>query len=314
MTNLYNTISRKILKENNKNKKKKYMIISFYKYFSIVNTTKFRNFIYKFFNNLNILGRIYISSEGINAQISVPEKNYKKMKYFLIKFNNNFKDIHFNHCIENKDNAFWLLSVKVRKKIVADNLYIPNLDYKKKGIYIDPIHVNKIIHEKNVIFIDIRNRYEYEVGHFIRSINFSCNTFREQLQELINYIQKLKKNKKIVMYCTGGIRCEKATSLLIHFGFKKIYQIQGGILNYVNKIRKKNLKSYFKGINFVFDARISEKITHDILGKCYNCGIAYNKYLNCKNSKCNLLFIQCISCNTNFNKYCSKKCMVENIL
>ncbi|CAL4321699.1 tRNA uridine(34) hydroxylase [Buchnera aphidicola (Pterocallis alni)] len=282
------------------------MNISFYKYYDIHHPIKLRNIIYKSFIKLKILGRIYISHEGINAQISISRKYLNILKIYLSKIHIMFKNIRLNRGLDNKI-AFFSLKVKVRNKIVADGLHNNVFDYKNVGIYVKPIFVNNMLENKQFIFVDMRNHYEYIIGHFKNAIHVPGFTFRDQLNGIVGFLEQYQ-SKKIVLYCTGGIRCEKATAWLKHNHFKYIYHIEGGILNYVNTIRKRKLSMKFYGKNFVFDHRIAEKVSNHILSNCTICGELCDDYINCKNNLCHLLFIQCKQCFLIYNGYCSTFC------
>lgn len=282
--------------------------ISFYKYFKVNNPLFFRNMVYITFNKYNVLGRIYISKEGINAQISIPKKIYNKVVYLILKLDNNLYNVNINKSIDNNKPSFFKLIVKVRPKIINDGID-EDLDFNKnKGIYLNVSKVNDLIFNKDFVFIDIRNDYEYEVGHFINSIQIKSLNFRNQISNLIKRIISFKK-KKIVLYCTGGIRCEKVSSFLKYNDFKNVYQMKGGIISYIRYIKKKRLPNYFIGKNFVFDNRMIENVSYSIISKCHQCdSISYN-YVNCLNKSCHILFIQCFSCQLLFNKFCSINCM-----
>ncbi|MDE5285647.1 MAG: rhodanese-related sulfurtransferase, partial [Buchnera aphidicola] len=164
-----------------------------------------------------------------------------------------------------------------------------------------------MIHDENVIFLDMRNSYEYRIGHFENAIEIKSTNFRSQLKLVVQKMNYAKK-KKIVMYCTGGIRCEKATAWMIFNGFKNIYHIEGGIIGYVHDAKKNNLPIFFKGRNFVFDNRMSEKVSNDIISFCEQCNQSSDIYVNCKYNKCHKLFIQCKKCSNKFNTCCSVEC------
>ncbi|UDG80397.1 oxygen-dependent tRNA uridine(34) hydroxylase TrhO [Candidatus Annandia pinicola] len=298
-----NELKKKILTENNFR-----FNISFYKYFKIKNPHLFRNLVYIIFNKYNVLGRVYISKEGINSQISIPKKVYNKVIYLIFKLDNNLYNVHINKSIDNDRLSFFKLIVKVRPKILNDGIN-EDLDFSKnKGIYLDVSKVNDLIFNNNFIFVDIRNNYEYEIGHFINAIQIKSINFRNQISKLIKKVTPFKE-KKIVLYCTGGIRCEKASSLLKYNNFKNVYQIKGGIISYIRYIKKKRLSNYFIGKNFVFDNRMSENVSYSTISKCHQCGSISCNYINCANNKCHILFIQCFSCRLLFNKFCSINCM-----
>ncbi|CAL4321928.1 rhodanese-related sulfurtransferase [Buchnera aphidicola] len=285
--------------------------LSFYKYCDIYDPYNFKKIIYKVFNILNILGRVYISREGINAQISVLNTNYHIFKKFIYKMHHDFKGMKINRGLNNKT-SFFILKVKVKNKIVADGLLNFKFNYKNSGIYLKPHEVNNMLVDKKAIFVDLRNDYEYKIGHFKKAIHVPGSTFRDQLNNMVKFLTPYK-NKSIVMYCTGGIRCEKATALIKFHNFKNVYHIEGGILNYVNESHRKNLPIKFYGKNFVFDNRISEFISSHIFSLCETCGQHYNDYMNCNNYFCHRLFLQCKNCYIKYSGYCSINCQIKYI-
>ncbi|CAL4322470.1 tRNA uridine(34) hydroxylase [Buchnera aphidicola (Thelaxes suberi)] len=305
---LHNTISKKILKKKIQNDSVQRIIVSFYKYFFIEDTVWLKTKIYLFFLKLNILGRVYIAREGINAQISVPLKKYIMFKKFVRHLNPKLNLISFNTAIENSlVTPFWVLCVKIREKIVSDGINYPFFAFYKNNCYLQANSVNHMIDDNQSIILDIRNKYEFNVGRFDNAINIPSKTFSQQMKNLVFSLQEYK-NKKILLYCTGGIRCEKAAAWLQFNNFKKIYQVQGGIIGYVHNAKKNNISLRFKGANFVFDNRMIERISDDVLGTCFHCQNLCDNYINCKNSRCNLLFIQCNYCQKKYNYFCSIKC------
>ncbi|VFP79238.1 rhodanese-related sulfurtransferase [Buchnera aphidicola] len=286
----------------------KRFILSFYKYFFILNPKKLLFFLQLNLENKNILGRIYISKEGINGTVSIPFDKYKYIKHLFKSIHSKTRRMYINYTIENKRMAFWNLKIKIKKQIVSSKIKNFCFSRKKIGIYLNAFLVNKYFFNKNFIFVDMRNSYEYEIGHFYNSITVPSRTFREQLEKLPKFLE-FYKNKKIVLYCTGGVRCEKATALLKNNGFSKIYHIYGGILSYIKQVKKYNLPNYFRGKIFVFDNRLSEKITNDIFSQCINCKKYTDRiHINCLNDFCNRLFIQCRVCSIKLNSCCCLNC------
>ncbi|AEH39817.1 hypothetical protein BCTU_236 [Buchnera aphidicola (Cinara tujafilina)] len=304
-----NIISNKILKIICLHNYTKRTIISLYKYFNVFYPKELLNDIQIGLKKYDVLGRIYIANEGINAQISVPDSYVNKIMSFFKKININLCNININFSIENKSMAFWKLQIKIRKQLVANNIdNVPILKNSSK-YYLNAFQVNKLFLDSKSIFVDIRNHYEYEIGHFYQALEIPSKTFREQLDMLKETLLPYK-NKKIVLYCTGGIRCEKAFGLLKKYKFKNVYQIYGGILGYINQTQKYSLPMYFKGKIFVFDNRLAERVTNDILSKCRNCNqLTDSIHINCAYHRCHRLFIQCKNCSKKFNFYCSTKCL-----
>lgn len=293
---LYNIISNKKLKKSLIYENKKRITVSFYKYFFIKNPKFFRDNLYKKFIKLKIFGRVYISNEGINAQISIIKNLYFKLQNVIKSFNHKLNNLHMNIANDDNGKSFWVLRMKVRSKIVSDGIRNKNFNiYNYPKQYLQAYQINKIIDNDNTIFIDIRNNYEYEIGHFKNAIKIPANTFREQIEKIPKFLENYK-NKKIILYCTGGIRCEKASAWIQFHDFKNVYQIKGGIIEYIKCCKKENLPIYFKGKMFVFDNRMQECISNDVLSFCHQCGKKCDKHINCKNSSCHFLFIQCNKC------------------
>jgi UPF0176 protein len=165
-----------------------------------------------------------------------------------------------------------------------------------------------LMNDPDTLIIDMRNHYEYEVGHFVKALEVPSDTFRDQLPMAVD-MMKGNEEKNIIMYCTGGIRCEKASAFMLHKGFKNVFHLEGGIINYAKQIKEKGLESKFIGKNFVFDERLGERITEDVIAKCHQCGTPCDVHTNCKNDGCHLLFIQCENCAKQFDGCCSKECV-----
>ncbi|MDI9337559.1 MAG: rhodanese-related sulfurtransferase [Alphaproteobacteria bacterium] len=303
---LHNRINKKHLKEKILQDQTPRTTISFYRYVDITNPNKFRDHLYIVFNKLGVLGRIYIAHEGINAQISVPNSAFENFKIIT----NEIKELHnirLNIAVDDDGKSFAVLNIKVRNKIVADGINDPNFSLSLKGNYVSAEAMNTKIENQEAIVVDMRNHYEYEVGHFEGAIEIPSDTFKEQLNMAVDMLAE-HKDKPIIMYCTGGIRCEKASGFLKFKGFKDVYHLEGGIINYVHQIKSQNLPSKFIGKNFVFDNRLGERVTHDIISKCHQCGEPCDTHVNCAHSGCHLLFIQCNACAEKFNHCCSQSC------
>ena len=304
---LHNKISNKELREKAKKDTTKRTTISFYKYYKIKEPNVFRDELYIKFSDINVYGRVYIAEEGINAQISVPTENLEKFKEILNSYEN-LSGIRLNIAIEDTENSFFVLRMKVREKIVADGIEDETFSLDNIGEYLKAKEVNEMIEKEDVLFVDMRNHYEYEVGRFEGAIEIPSDTFKEQLPMALEMLSG-NENKEIVMYCTGGIRCEKASAYMKHNGFKKVYHIEGGIIEYTRTAKKEGLPLKFIGKNFVFDERMAERVTEDILANCHQCGSVFDGHTNCKNTNCNMLFIQCDSCKEKFENCCSIACI-----
>jgi len=306
MSVLHNRISNKELKEKLYEENFPRTTISFYQYFTIQDPLAFRDELYKGLNHLQVFGRIYIATEGINAQISVPTHLFKDFKTYLYSIKG-LEGLRLNIAVNDNGKSFWVLRIKQRSKIVADGIEDASFSMENKGNYVNAVQMNELISSPETIVIDMRNHYEYEVGHFVNAIEIPSDTFREQLPMAAD-MMKDKKDKNIIMYCTGGIRCEKASAYMLHHGFKNVFHLEGGIINYANQIKEEGLESQFKGKNFVFDDRLGEKITEDIISKCHQCGAPCDTHTNCKNDGCHLLFIQCPSCAETYAGCCTQAC------
>lgn len=303
---LHNRVSRQELKDRIINDPTPRTTISFYQYFFIEEPVVFRNEMYRAFNDLGVMGRIYVAHEGINAQISVPTANLEAFKNYLYGFPA-LNGLRLNIAVNDDGKSFYVLDIKVREKIVADGINDPAFDMANKGRYVNAEQFNQLTNDPDTIVIDMRNHYEFEVGHFEKAIEIPSDTFREQLPMAADMMQE-HKEKNIIMYCTGGIRCEKASAYMLHKGFKNVFHLEGGIINYTNKVKEQGLDNKFHGKNFVFDQRLGERITDEIIANCHQCGKPADTHTNCINDACHLLFIQCEACKEKFENCCSQEC------
>ncbi len=306
MAVLHNRVSQAELKQQLYAETEKRITISFYQYFPISDPQQFRDDLYKAFNALKVFGRIYVAQEGINAQISVPESNLQALKDHLYAIEP-LNGLRLNIAVDDDGKSFWVLKIKVREKIVADGINDPAFSMENKGRYVNAAEMNQLLQDEQTVVIDMRNHYEYEVGHFEKAIEIPSDTFREQLPMAVD-MMKEQKDKNIIMYCTGGIRCEKASAYMLHNGFKNVFHLEGGIINYAKQAKEAGMESKFIGKNFVFDDRLGERITPDIIAKCHQCGKPADTHTNCNNDGCHLLFIQCEDCAAKFDGCCSEEC------
>jgi UPF0176 protein len=303
---LRNKISAEILKNNIKNSTIQRETISFYKYHVIKNPPFFRDYLYVQLDTLGVLGRIYVAKEGINAQISVPSAH--KEKWISVMNDISFLNgIRLNYAIEDDGKSFYKLTIKVRDKIVADGIHDPTFNSSDTGVHLNAKEFNQLIEDPQTLLVDMRNHYESEIGHFENAICPNVDRFKDQLPLVVNMLQD-QKERPVVMYCTGGIRCEKASAYLKHHGFKHVYQLNGGIIEYARQIKKWGIPNKFRGKNFVFDDRLSESISSEIISHCHQCGQPSAHHVNCANTGCNLLFIQCEECGERFNHCCGPIC------
>lgn len=306
MAVLHNRISQEELKKKLMEESEPRTTISFYQYFFIEDPQLFRDDLYRSLTNLKVFGRIYVASEGINAQISVPSSNFEALKELLYRIDA-LNGLRLNIAVDDDGKSFWVLKIKVREKIVADGIDDPTFDMRNKGRYVNAEEFNRLTDDPETVVIDMRNHYEFEVGHFDTAIEIPSDTFREQLPMAADMMQD-KKDKNIIMYCTGGIRCEKASAYMLHQGFKNVFHLEGGIINYANKVKEQGLANKFRGKNFVFDNRLGERISDEIISTCHQCGEPADSHTNCRNEGCHLLFIQCEKCAAEYNGCCSTEC------
>ncbi|MBT5440752.1 MAG: rhodanese-related sulfurtransferase [Candidatus Marinimicrobia bacterium] len=302
---LYNKKSREILLKELQNESFKRITCSFYRYTTIKELEKFRDTLYREWSTLKIYGRIYIAEEGINAQLSCPEQNWELFKNNL-QSHNSLKEIIVKVALEEGE-SFYKLTIKIKDEIVAYGIDKNEYDMDITGHHLSAKSFNEKLKDKNSLVVDMRNYYESEVGHFDNAIIPDVDTSRDLLPEVKNLLKGHEKDE-VLLYCTGGIRCEKASSYLIKSGFQNVNQLKGGIIQYSHDIKKEGLNSKFIGKNFVFDARLSERVTEDILSFCHQCGEPADQHLDCGNDACHILFIQCDKCNLKYSGCCSTDC------
>ena len=303
---LYNKYDKKFLKEKLMQEDFKRITLSFYRYVIIEDPHALRDELYKEWDDLNVFGRTYLAKEGVNAQMSVPEANWD---VFVEKLHARkiFHEIPFKIAVEDDGKSFYKLKVKVRNKIVADGLDDGSFDVTNVGKHLSAKEFNEALKDPNSVVIDMRNHYESEVGHFKGAICPDADTFREELPQ-VEEILEGKQDKKLLLYCTGGIRCEKASAYLRHKGYEDVNQLYGGIIDYVRQVKAENLNNEFIGKNFVFDERLGERISEEVISECHQCGSACDNHTNCSNDDCHLLFIQCDECKQKFDGACTPEC------
>lgn len=305
---LYNTLSAEQRAQMIEDAGERRITISFYTYAKIENPQQLRDELFLKWQEIDALGRIYIAHEGINAQMSVPSHQFDAFKEIIDSYDF-MRGIRLNVAIEQDDLSFLKLTVKVRKKIVADGLNDETFDVTNKGKHLNAEEFNTLLEDPNTIVVDFRNHYESEIGHFKGAITPDVDTFRESLPIINEKLQEHKEDKNLLMYCTGGIRCEKASAYFKHNGFKNVYQLEGGIIEYTRQVRNKGLENKFIGKNFVFDHRLGERISDDIIAQCHQCGKPCDTHTNCANEACHLLFIQCDECAEKMHNCCSDECV-----
>ena len=303
---LYNRINSDELKQQMLESDEKRITLSFYQYANIENPGEFRDKIYKEWSEVGVFGRIYVAKEGINGQISVPEKHFEgfKTRIYSIPF---LEGCRLNIAVDDDGKSFYKLKIKIRPKIVADGLDDESFDVTKRGKHLNAKEFNDLTDLDNTLIVDMRNHYESEVGHFEGAICPDVETFREELP-LVSKMLDDNKDKNVVMYCTGGIRCEKASAYMLHKGYDNVFMLDGGIIEYTRQAEAEGLKNKFIGKNFVFDERMGERISEEVISNCHQCGTSNDDHTNCANDGCHILFIQCKSCADKYDGCCSKKC------
>jgi len=304
---LYNKVNREELKKRLQEESIQRTTLSFYRYVIVDDPQLLRDTLFRQWKELNILGRIYVAREGINAQMSVPVANWDRFLELLYA-DIRFKEIPLKIAVEDDGKSFYRLTIKVRPKIVADGLDDGAFDVTNVGTHLTAREFNDAMEQEGTLVVDMRNHYESEIGHFENAITPYADTFREELP-MVSELLKDKKDQKILLYCTGGIRCEKASAYLKHQGFKDVNQLHGGIIDYARQIKAQGLPTKFKGKNFVFDERLGEQISGEVISTCHQCGATCDTHTNCANEACHLLFIQCEACSTKFQGCCTPDCV-----
>lgn len=282
--------------------------LSFYKYHTIADPSAFRDELFAAWDALEAKGRIYVASEGINAQMSVPADRFEAFKAHLDSYDF-LRGIRLNIAVEQNNKSFLKLKIKVRKRIVADGIDDPTFDASKSGKHLRAREFNDLIANPDTLIVDMRNHYESEIGHFERALTPDVDTFRESLDIVTEALKPFGEDKPVAMYCTGGIRCEKASAYFRHKGFKQVFQLEGGIIEYLRQVKSENLENRFKGKNFVFDERMAERISDDIVSRCHLCGAPSDSHRNCASEMCHVLMIQCEACHEKLKGCCSEKCL-----
>lgn len=312
MKTLHNKVDKKVLRDQLSADSTPRTTLSFYKYARIGNVSLFRDHFYILLSQADTLGRIYVAGEGVNGQVSVPSDKLEDFRGLMnqITF---LENCRLNIAIDDNGKSFYKLIIKIRKKIVADGIEDESFDVTNNAAHISAKEFNQLTSENEAIVIDMRNHYESEVGHFENAICPDVETFRSSLP-IVEEVLKENREKNVIMYCTGGIRCEKATAYFKHKGYDNLFQLDGGIIEYARQANEQGIENKFRGKNFVFDDRLGERITEEVISKCHQCGAPCDDHTNCGNDACHILFIQCESCKTKFEGTCSTKCQSFNHL
>ncbi|MEJ2594936.1 MAG: rhodanese-related sulfurtransferase [bacterium] len=306
MAILHNRISKEVLRQRLSEEPFKRVTISFYRYVIIEDAAAFRDQLYKSWNELDCFGRIYVAREGINAQMSVPQHN---LDVFLENMDHYeaLRDMPIKYAVEDDGKSFYKLTIKARERILADGLDDNAYDVTNVGKHLSALEFHKLSADPDTLVIDMRNRYESEIGHFENAFCPDVDTFRDEIRLVVEKFSD-QKDRKVLLYCTGGIRCEKASAYLKHNGFSDVNQLHGGVIEYARQIKRYGIPSRFIGKNFVFDERMGERIDDRIISHCHQCGAPCDTHVNCANDACHLLFIQCTDCAANNSGCCSDDC------
>ena len=280
--------------------------LSFYRYAKVANPDFLRNHLFSAWSAVGVLGRIYVSYEGINAQLSLPSEELEAFRSTLEDIDW-LRNTRLNIAIEGNDKSFLKLIIKVRDKIVADGLNDGGFDVTDCGQHVSAEEFNALASQPDTVIVDMRNHYESEVGHFKGAVLPASETFRDEIKEVESLLEE-KRDENIVLYCTGGIRCEKASAYLKHKGFSNVHQLEGGIIEYVRQVRTQGLDNQFQGVNFVFDERMAERVSDDVVAECHQCGTACDHMTNCANAACNVLMVQCPTCAEAMDSTCGSTC------
>jgi UPF0176 protein len=309
---LHNKTDKEVLKQKLRDEPFNRVTLSFYKFIEIADPQLFRDELFVSFSEMQVFGRIYVATEGINAQISVPSPELESFTNYV---HNQplLQGILLNRAIEDDGKSFYKLKIIVKHKILSDGLINNEFDIYNVGQHLDAVNYNKKLSEANTVVIDLRNSYEHEVGHFSGALLPDVDTYKESIPIIVDLLEQ-KRPENIMLYCTGGIRCEKFSAYLHHKGFRNVFQLKGGVINYAHQVKQMGLDSRFIGKNFVFDDRMGERVTEDIIARCHQCGNQADTHINCANDACHLLFIQCEKCAAKFEKCCSVDCMKQHAL
>lgn len=288
--------------------KEKYRVLLYYKFVKIPEPEVFTQNHLQFCKNLGVLGRIIIADEGINGTISGSYEQTEKYMNELHK-DPKFTDLEFK-IDEINGHVFKKLRVGHKKEIVtfrSEHYINPN---ELTGKYLEPVEFNDALNENDVVILDGRTDYEYDLGHFKNAIRPEVKSFRE-FPEWIKKNFSQYKDKKVLTYCTGGIRCEKLSAFMLKEGFKDVFQLHGGIVKYSKDPEAKG--EFFEGKCYVFDERISVPVNfaeeYVITGKCLHCGKPTDRYVNCANLDCHKQHFECKECELKWKRSCSKECM-----
>ena len=283
----------------------KYQTLLYYCYSRIEDAEQFASDHLQFCKSLNLVGRIIVADEGLNGTVSGAAESCK-MYMDTLHADPRFSKIDFK--IDNvEEPSFIKMHCLYKSEIVHSGLRDPGIinPEKKTGIHLEPAEFVKMKDDQDVVIVDVRSNYEHSIGRFKNAVTFDIENFRDfpaMINELAQY-----KDKKIVTYCTGGIKCEKASALLLHEGFENVYQLHGGIIKYGKEAGGED----FEGKCYVFDNRVAvdvNTVNPVVISTCRNCGANTTKMINCANPECNEHFTQCDACGEKLDGACSALC------
>ncbi len=286
----------------------KYQTLLYYCYSRIEDAEQFASNHLQFCKSLNLVGRIIVADEGLNGTVSGTVESCK-IYMDTLHADPRFSKIDFK-IDDVEEPSFIKMHCRYKAEIVHSGLRDPGIinPEKKTGIHLEPADFVKMKDDQDVVIVDVRSNYEHAIGRFRNAVTFDIENFRDfpaMINELAQY-----KDKKIVTYCTGGIKCEKASALLLHEGFENVYQLHGGIIKYGKEAGGED----FEGKCYVFDNRVAvdvNTVNPVVISTCRNCGEHTTKMINCANPECNEHFTQCDACGEELDGACSAICRVH---
>jgi len=286
----------------------KYQTLLYYCYSRIEDAEQFASNHLQFCKSLNLVGRIIVADEGLNGTVSGTVESCR-IYMNTLHADPRFSKIDFK-IDDVEEPSFIKMHCRYKAEIVHSGLRDPGIinPEKKTGIHLEPADFVKMKDDQDVVIVDVRSNYEHSIGRFKNAVTFDIENFRDfpaMINELAQY-----KDKKIVTYCTGGIKCEKASALLLHEGFENVYQLHGGIIKYGKEAGGED----FEGKCYVFDNRVAvdvNTVKPVVISTCRNCGAHTSKMINCANPECNEHFTQCDACGEKLDGACSEICQAH---
>lgn len=286
----------------------KYQTLLYYCYSRIENAEQFASDHLRFCKSLNLAGRIIVADEGLNGTVSGTAES---CKIYMDTLHDDPRFAKIDFKTDDVDEpSFLKMHCRYKAEIVHSGLRDPQIidPEKKTGIHLEADEFIRMKDEEDVVILDVRSDYEHSIGRFKNAVTLDIENFRD-FPKKINELAKYK-DKKIITYCTGGIKCEKASALLLHEGFENVYQLHGGIIKYGKEAGGKD----FEGKCYVFDNRVAvdvNTVNPVVISTCRNCGKHTTKMINCANPECNEHFTQCDECGTRLEGACSEECQAH---